>query len=424
MFKSSIKTIKINNLIESIYISFLAINAVIEVWLAFASDPAMSIFIKIDTYGCVVLTIIYYSMIKRKTKKSDIVYLIVPGVFLLMLILHTYGGYNLYWITTFISVCGFLLLSSQLKAKAFLIFFRIIIVFNFISLFVYLSYITGIGLPFQRVNFFDENINSVVYYNRWSIFAVVSAGKWDRLCGIFNEAGALGTVSGLLLATTWNHSSVFEKIILLLSIFCSFSLAGYLLAVISFALLLLKKNWKFSVILIAIVAFINIIPSIDWHNDNLNILASRISFSQFILGGNRTDALFDQVFNDFLRTGNTIFGNGYGYSILNSDYSTYKIYILMFGFVGLALLLFLWIYFPIRASKGNKTCYIVVVVLICALYQRPFIICSMYGYLYVYGSIEFIKEHELLSTVQNKDNSKQLKRRIFKNKNVNDNAFL
>ena len=352
--------------ITSIVAFLFALRAVTFVWLAFATDMYMPIyadivlFIRYSTAAIGPLYVFFFSKtIERKIQEA-------------------------------IAISSFLLFDKSEKIKVFRLFYYIILVCNVISLFLYILYLLRVPI-FKVVFFYNDGIHSS-YYNKWFIFAVL--GDWlytlPRLCGLFNEPGALGTVCGLLFAATFRYSSRIEKIILIVTAICTLSMAGFLLIIITYVIFLWGKSKKSTILVMLLLVFYLCIPYINWGNELLNSFAQRfVITSTGFAGDDRINDTFKTIYNEFLKTNNVFFGMGATYSSETGS-SSYKSLILQFGFLGFGLFFALWLASVLLASKKNRNCLALVAVFIISLYQRPVTVTNSYGYMMLFGAIEWL----------------------------------
>lgn len=304
------------------------------------------------------------------------------------------------------------------KCKIFDIFYWIIQINNVISLFMYVCYMLGIDIGFSTVLYYSDNAATNGYfYQKWGIFAICSNGLTDRLCGIFNEPGGLGTICALLLIVRFKNSKMWERVLLIVTTLCTLSMAGYLLMFLFAAFYAVRKNWKNVFWAVIIFAAFLAIPKIDWGNDALNAFADRFEITETGLSGdNRTTREFDEKFDEFINSTDAWFGMGAGYSLASRS-STYKFYIVEFGIVGFVLLIASWVYFAIKIAKKNPDCLIFMMLFMMSLYQRPNNLRSIYGYVILFGGMEWIKSQTnpiAIADNQSKNNANGKLKKLFR----------
>ena len=286
----------------------------------------------------------------------------------------------------------FFLMSPADKRRIFNLFYVIIQINNIFALFMYACYILKIDIGIATIPYYMPS--PAERYQKWGIFAIYTVGNKNRLCGIFNEPGGLGTVCALLFIARFKYSSKWEKALLLITIFLTFSFAGYLLIFLFFAVYLIKQNWK-NIIFLSLFAIIFIeIPKIDWKNDMLNITAQRFAITEDGLSGdNRTSVKYDKYYKEFLHTKNAWFGYGANYDF-PGDEASYKRYVVQFGIVGFSLLILTWGSLSVLRARGNKDCLLLILFFMMSIYQRPYCFINTYGYVLLFGGMEWILEND------------------------------
>lgn len=382
--------------IDNIVAFIFSLRAITFVWLAFASDlyiPVFASMVQILRYITIPIGLAY--LIKqREAERSDLKLLLPLIFYYILLVLHTYGGYQGSYIHELFSIGCFLLMSREMKIRVFSYFYKIILFSCVISIFVYIAYMLHLPIGFSRHPFYNDGVQSS-YYQKWLIFAVMDSGySIPRLCGIFNEPGGLGTVCGLLFAATFKFSSRREKIILVITILLSMSLAGVLLLFIYLIIYLAQRNWKNAVVAVGLFVFLLMIPKIDWGNSDINAFAQRFAFTASGLAGdNRTRSQFDVEFTQLLHSNEVFFGKGAAYTA-ESGTASYKNYIVQFGVIGFGIYILLWINSALSVAKMNKECLILLLVFLVSIYQRPVPLTNAYGYLVIFGGFLWIQDQE------------------------------
>lgn len=385
---AELKKINIKNIVALLF----ALRAISFVWLAFASDiymPSYAVLVNIIRYSTILIGFAYI-LFSKNIKREYFIYTLPVIYYWLMLVFNTYGGYYGSYIQELICICCFLLMDEEQKIRIFKYFYIIIQICNLISLILYACYIINIPI-FNVVPFYNDGIQTS-YYHQFGIWAVMGDRQYSlpRLCSIFNEPGGLGTVCGLLFAATYSYSSKKEKLLLVITTICSFSMSGYIIILFSLAIHLWSKSVKYTLGIVAIIIFFLMIPKIDWGNDFLNSFAKRFEItSSGIAGNDRTNATFDSLYKSVLHSKNAIFGMGANYTE-GMGTASIKSSLVQFGIVGFGIYIILWLLSVLRASKLNKNCLILVIVFSIAILQRPATFTNSYGYILLFGAISFL----------------------------------
>lgn len=383
-------------LLEKCLVLFCAFYTCRSIFLAFDKDEYMPLYAFLSLFVarlCVPLGILYLCRIRRCTK-GNIWLLILPVSYWLMQIIHTNGGYSGGGELTFFSTAVFVLLPDRIKRDIFQTFYSIVQAANVVSLILWVIFIIGGTSFFQQELFYAQNGLESAHYYRFLIFAIYKYGhSFPRLCGIFNEPGALGTVCALLLICTFKRTRFLEKFLLIATGIMTFSFAFFLIVFLFLAVYLYSKDPR-NLVILCIVAIIFLqLPKIDFHNEALNATAARFSItSDGFAGDNRTNSTFDLAYDQFLNSNDIWFGRGAG-TLLGGSTASYKSsYIVPYGILGTAFLLGSWLWFALRRAQTNKQCLLYIFFFFLSLYQRPYGIICFWGYVLLFGGIEWIKE--------------------------------
>ena len=136
-----------------------------------------------------------------------------------------------------------------------------------------------------------------------------------------------------------------------------------------------------------------VLPNIDFHNNAINELVGRFAITKSgLAGNNRTNSVFDAEYAEFSNSIYYWFGMGCG-AVLASGVASYKsCFMVPFGIVGTSWLLGSWLFAALKCSKQDKMCLIYVMFFFVSLYQRPYAIISIWGYIFLFGGIEWLKD--------------------------------
>lgn len=375
-----------------IAIILLALRGLQDVWYAFGNSEYSPIFAKfcgIIVYASSLVGFVYILLVQRNIFLEDLILCAMPLLYWFLLISHTKSGYTGEWMTELAAIVSFCLLYKKTKSLVFKWFYWLVQIQNIFSLFMYICLILHVDIGMTKVPYYWGGI---WHYYKWGIFAIYNA-TIDRLCGVFNEPGGLGTVCALLFIATFKYSRLWEKIILLVTIIFTFSFAGYLLVIVYYAMYIVKKNWLNIWIFIPAVVFFLMIPNIDWRNDALNQTAARFAITENgFSGDNRTTTGFERLFDDFIKSDKLFWGYGVEYSFGSASALSYKTIIVRMGLSGFILIIMSWILGGMITSKGDKDCVLLLLFFLLNAYQRPLYLYNMYGYVVLLGGMEWIHE--------------------------------
>ncbi|MDE5855238.1 MAG: hypothetical protein K2H19_09295 [Ruminococcus sp.] len=384
------------SLLLNLTIVFYSVYAIKCVWLAFASVnyfPAYYYILEVSTMSCLPFGIAVVILPGKLFVPKNYWLLILPFIYWIYNFVNSYTKPNLAIETFTLGVIViFVLFRSEIKARIFDTFYWLIQICNVFSLVFFLLYQLNINIGFETVPYYEPNIPA--NYVKWLIFGIYKSSTELRLCGIFNEPGALGTVCSLLFIVKFNKCRLWEILLLIAVILCTYSLAGYLLMFIFLALYLVRKNPKNLIFLSLFIGAFLFIPHIDFGNEYLNHLASRLAFTKDGLAGdNRTKPYFDELYHTFMQSNDRWFGYGNNYP-MGSGTLSYKTYVVEYGILGFGFWIFTWICSGINVTRMNKDCLIFLSIFLISLYQRPRLIASIYGYVLLFGGMEWIKENQ------------------------------
>lgn len=176
-------------------------------------------------------------------------------------------------------------------------------------------------------------------------------------------------------------------------------MAGYLILFICFAFFLAKKDARFIVLIaLGIVLFLTL-PGIDWGSDKINQFVSRFAITENgFAGDNRTNEQFDLYYEQFKNKKDYLWGA----KELPDFYqiSSYKTHILKYGIIRYMLWILTWIISALKIAKSNKTCLLFCFVFLISIYQRPGVIESIYGYVLLFGGLEWIQSEQAAEDIQ------------------------
>ena len=395
MLQSRLKTYKIG--IKEITIWLYALYGIRAIWLAFNSMKYSPIFYfanKLIGYMCIpagLFLLIIQS--KHKVKQENFIIILLPATYWIICVLNTYGGWKIgNGLVTLIQISIFLLFNKDIKAGVFDKFYKIFQICNIISLFVWGCYQLKIPIGIQTVEFYRGDF---AVYKKWLIFALYHENSYstilmDRLCGIFNEPGALGTICALLFIATFKYTKKREKALLLVTGALTYSVAFFALVVGYLVIYLFLKDIHSIIVAIAIIILFLQIPNINFGNEALNRLAARLKISTSgFAGDNRLTDSYSANYEAMKQTNRIFWGYGKGFSFSEGTLS-YVTYIVQFGYIGFVLMIFQWLVASFSKVR-NKAQLLYILFFFISLYQRPNPILSILGYILVFGGLAWMQ---------------------------------
>ena len=384
-------------IVEQMLILLFSLYTCRSLYLAFDKDNYSPIyaFLSLNIARLCIPVGLLFLLQKRKVERRDLILVILPLSYWLMQVAHTYGGYQGGGELTFITSVIFVLLPSKVKKKIFQLVYQFVQINNILSIILWIDFFLFNRAGFQKVLFYFQNGYETAYYYKFGIFAIYTYGDHTyRLCGIFNEPGVLGTVCALLFICTFSKTKWWEKLLLLTAGALTISFA-FALLILGFAAVYIcqKKPSNIVYIIGAFLMVFLVLPNIDFHNGAINELMSRFAITKSgLAGNNRTTDLFDAEYAKFRNTIHYWFGMGGGASLASGVLSYKSHFIVPFGIIGTGWLLGSWLFATMEYSEKNRTCLTYALFFFISLYQRPYAILSIWGYIFLFGGIEWIKD--------------------------------
>lgn len=344
--------------------------------------------------GVLSIAIMFFNLLKGKKLTSK--YLLVGISIFAIGIYQRFIGMNfdsivavIKAIASIITISLFFFIDEVDRYKIYSIFVRIFALSLVSSIIVWAIINIGIDLPYKILETSQEGKVSLGrFYQHYpgAIFLANSSGIYNRLSGVFDEPGVIGTFSALFLAAEKFEfkNKWYTKLILIAGI-TSFSLAFYILMLVGISVKYYKRGVKkFLFIMIIVILILFVIVNIEIDNPFFKeYIQDRIFTENSIIVSNRTKRTFDSEFNKFLKSSSleVIFGNGHEASKSNPllrGASSYKMLIYDYGFFGFILLILWLVITSMRLNKFNKDYLILLSVFLVSIYQRPYIFNEYY----------------------------------------------
>ena len=345
--------------------------------------------------GLNIILIIFPILKYKKTiLRKDLFQTIPMIIFVIISSFHTYDGsisfsgflFSLLWII-------FALAPDNIKKRTFIYFKNAFIIICIASIICYLSYDLNLFLPYKVVNYYNNNaiVENYIDYKFIFLYRASSSISLVRLCGICNEPGYFGTICALILCASSLNLKKKSNIIILIDGFLTFSLA-FIITLVIYLLLKYLKDVRTVILTVLLTCFyLFLLPNIYTGNPTIDRFIQRMTITdEGLAGDNRTTDDLEYVFNDVVKN-KPLFGYGEGYlktQNLKGGVSSYKTYIIQYGFVGCILL---WGSLLLAALYKNKN-YLSIIYIIAFfvnIYQRPNIMTLQYQIL-LFGGLAFI----------------------------------
>lgn len=172
----------------------------------------------------------------------------------------------------------------------------------------------------------------------------------------------------------------------------SFSLAFFVMMIILASIIAIQKSIiKFLVFLTFLVFFSAFFITVEFDNPNLKKIQNRVDFtSDILIKDNRTSNSFEKEFKAFVNRGgySLFFGEGIGAYHANPNMTgsnSYKCLIYDYGIVGFILYMSFLVLLYVMEYRINKLAFPFFVVFMASLYQRAYVLNSLFLFLYICG---------------------------------------
>lgn len=395
---------KINK--EKLCSMLFVICALMVVFAPYQSDSTLSlnslllrnIFkVLLYTFTGINIILIIFPIIKYKKPilKKNLFQIIPMIIFVIITSFHTYDGsinfsgflFLLLWIT-------FSLAPDNIKMRTFIYFKNAFTIICIAGIICYLSYDLNLFLPYKTTDYYYNNnaiVANYIDYKFIFLYQVSSSISLVRLCGICNEPGYFGTICALILCASSLDLRKKSNIIILIAGFLTFSLA-FIITLVIYLLLKYLKDFRTVILTIILTClYLFLLPNIYTGNPTVDRLIRRMTITdEGLAGDNRSNDQLDYIFESTIKD-KALFGYGDGYvktQSLKDGVSSYKTYIIQYGFVGCILL---WGSLLLAALYKNKN-YLFIIYIIAFfvnIYQRPNIMTLQYQIL-LFGGLAFI----------------------------------
>lgn len=224
-----------------------------------------------------------------------------------------------------------------------------------VSIPVFLLFLDGFPLP----NFTVTSNNNLYTFSNY-IFFLVSINTTDlipRFQSFFNEPGHLGTVCSLLLFTQIGRWKRWYNILLVVALFLSFSLAGYVLFVIVVFLGLWMKRRHMLPKILAAIGVIAVVGVGAYFYNNGNNMVNQLILARLevdktgkLSGDNRVSEGFENEYNDFIKSGDILLGREYAVDKYGFGNSGYRVFIYGEGLLGVLFAVIFYILMTANAT--------------------------------------------------------------------------
>lgn len=283
------------------------------------------------------LAFVIYSVYECLASECNInAYLMIAFKAVIVFSLLQLNAERLFHLTTFIAKVMGVLLAASLAGH-----------------FLYLLGFPLPGRPAQLGEFYSFTNHYLFLLDDRNLFTIV-----PRFNSYFPEPGHVGSAAAFLLFAQRGHWRKWYNMVLLATIFFSFSLASYIyLTAIVFLNLWIEKKNMFRKLAITVGFFLAAITLAFTYNggDNLvhDLILLRLEVDDDSLAGdNRVTGNFEKDYDNYLGSSDMIFGRTYD-SSLEFGNAGFKVFFFDYGLVGI-LLVFLFYFLAMRNAPNKR----------------------------------------------------------------------
>lgn len=348
------------------------------------------------------VSILFYYVCSNHYCKSNVnifwFALLIISLFLTALNLNIFGFLG----AILPCLVAFFVLILNTKSKEDLLSFIVdsLTVIFFVSSLAWLFHLFGYDLPY----FFSEHGNDAkgdeLYYFEIHYLYLIDRGflgGWEslipRFTSIFIEPGFVGSLVSILLYLR-RYKMDKTGIILLITLFLTLSLAGFLISIFGFIYYRYYHTKHKLVLFLSVIALFSLFYiTVKTYNGGDNVMnlafTERMEYDETtgtIAGYSRNTSNNEWFWNTFIKSSDLWFGTSESSSILKTNDIDWKAYVIRFGIVGLfAYILYLFFpFFHLRKNKYQFFGFFIIYVLIFSQ-TYPLVYSMMYISLYVLG---------------------------------------
>lgn len=315
---------------------------------------------------------------KSPKRKIDLIIALTPFIRLAIQRFWSLNGVANVGSTSFAMLCAiYALQSEEIKIKVYFFIKWFMVITSVCGIVCWISSTFHLGIPYVVVPMYGENgrdiynIFGVSYYN-YHIAYIYHGAIADRLCGLFNEPGWMGTFAAFCLIKEKFNFKKAGNIIILVAGVITFSLAFVLLVIVGFFLYSVSDWRKWILVIVAVPLLLYIVPNVRTGVPGIDRTLERMQVTiEGLSGDNRTNDVFDKEFSKYIKSIDLFLGRGSGAANDLSGMATVSIKfdLYNYGIIGMCM-----IYIPIFYLLYKKyKCKETLVFLICiaiSQYQR------------------------------------------------------
>lgn len=291
-------------------------------------------------------------------------------------------------------------LNQKGKKEIFYSFNKLLAIIMMPSLVIWLLLILGIDISYHVIlPNHDGKVDVGLIYKCYLELSVIltsigNVTSVDRLCGIFDEPGVVGTISGLLIAANGMSLTKKENIVILISGILSFSTAFYIILLLLLFFKILAQKKLIVIFLVPMLCllyyiFINIPTTFP----PLVRVQNAVTFDEGKLQGNNRESLATKAeLDNIIKNHFLDLIGGYGHEAIKNNPKlfgswSYRLFIYERGLIAVLIYGMQFFIAALYANRGMRFNYnqsIFMFIFVLSLYQRPEAACSI-AYLIIFA---------------------------------------
>lgn len=303
----------------------------------------------------------------------------------LLMIITLIQGRNIFYLLSILPFAAIPFAGKKFTKSTYDNFLNIYCFITFFSLIVWTLALIGAAPQLGIIS--PLNQLKEVSYVHYPLLVLVQGSY--RFCGVFDEAGVIGTLSGIFLCIQGFKFKDKRSLVLLVSGLCSMSLFFYIMigAYGVFYYITQKKSvWKAIIMLTAIYCILYVVKYIPILNE---IIGSRLEWNaeeMRFAGDNRTNNAIVDYLTSIIGTNEFWFGVDNKNEFWKSVAGECNIYItiLMNGALFCLLYLGFMIVYGMHFKKTWTAFILFLFVFLTCIYQRPFLFSAYFIFLWTY----------------------------------------